>query len=124
GASRQANAIYDSDNIPRLGQMHGHWLMALAYFYCKQDYNRALDERDITLAMAPIDAIVYVDLSQTLTFSGRPMEALESIHKRSSSILPIPLGSTLIWQKHTTRPVKAVRLSMSWRRSISQGLGI
>ena len=68
-------------DIPRLGQMHGHWLMALAYFYCKQDYSRALDERDITLAMAPIDAIVYVDLSQTLTFAGRPMEALNSIHK-------------------------------------------
>jgi adenylate cyclase len=55
--------------------------MALAYFYCKQDYGRALDERDITLAMAPIDAIVYVDLSQTLTFAGRPIEALNSIHK-------------------------------------------
>src|SRR5438067_2583217 len=68
-------------DIPRLGQMHGHWLMALAYFYCKQDYSRALDEREITLAMAPIDAIVYVDLSQTLTFAGRPMEALNSIHK-------------------------------------------
>jgi TolB-like protein len=68
-------------DIPRLGQMHGHWLMALAYVYCKQDYSRALDERETTLAMAPIDAIVYVDLSQTLTFAGRPMEALESIHK-------------------------------------------
>jgi TolB-like protein/class 3 adenylate cyclase len=68
-------------DIPRLGQMHGHWLMALAYFYCKQDYPRALEERDTTLAMAPIDAIVLVDLSQTLTFSGRPAEAIASIRK-------------------------------------------
>jgi adenylate cyclase len=67
--------------IPRLGQMHGHWLMALAYFYCKQDYARALEERDTTLAMAPIDAAVLVELSQTLTFSGRPAEAIASIRK-------------------------------------------
>ena len=68
-------------DIPRLGQMHGHWLMALAHFYCKKDYARALDERDTTLSMAPIDAIVLVDLSQALTFSGRSAEAIASIRK-------------------------------------------
>jgi tetratricopeptide (TPR) repeat protein len=68
-------------DIPRLGQMHGHWLMALAYFYCKHDYARALEERDAAIAMAPIDAVVLVDLSQTLTFSGQPVEAIASIRK-------------------------------------------
>jgi TolB-like protein len=68
-------------DIPRLGQMHGHWLMALASVYAKHDFARALDERETALVMAPSDAIVLVDLSHTLIFAGRPDKAIDSIRK-------------------------------------------
>lgn len=79
-------------DIPRLGQMHGHWLMALAYLYARQEYGRALEERETTLVMAPIDAVVLVDLSQTLTFSGRPTEAIASIRKAFQLDPSLPPG--------------------------------
>jgi adenylate cyclase len=67
-------------DLPHLAQMHGHWLMSLAFLY-QRDFERALNEREAALATAPGDPILLVDLSRVLVFAGRAETTITALEK-------------------------------------------
>jgi tetratricopeptide (TPR) repeat protein len=66
-------------NLPPIGQWHGHWLMSNLQVWHKRDYEQALAERDIALALAPADADTLVQLCEVQLYSDKPEDCIASV---------------------------------------------
>jgi adenylate cyclase len=71
--AREALAM---ENVSPQTQRLGHWLLAYVSLYGDRDFERALSEAEAAKALAPYDAHLLGDLSQVLTATGKPDEAL------------------------------------------------
>ena len=67
-------------NLPPVAQADGHWLMAWLLMY-REEYDRALREREITLELMPNDPVAIATMAELAIQAGRPDEAIASLSR-------------------------------------------
>ena len=82
-----------SRDISPLARAMGHWLMAWLQLNYKRDFDRALQERQIALALSPNDPIVIATMGQMAIQAGKPDEAIASLTRDIPWDLNSPFAS-------------------------------
>jgi tetratricopeptide (TPR) repeat protein len=68
-------------NLPPIGKYSGHSLMAWLQIFHKNDWEEALREREIVLAVNPNDPVSIATMAELAIQAGRPDEAIASLQR-------------------------------------------
>jgi adenylate cyclase len=82
-AGELGRQVLSRENLPPHTQRLAHWLMA--FVRCREgDFERALDDAEAAISLAPYDAFMLGALSQIPIMAGKPNQAFELLAKASA----------------------------------------
>jgi TolB-like protein len=68
-------------SVPPVARTVGHFLMAYLQVEYKKDWDKGLQEREMTLALAPNDPVALASMSEIAIRAGRPDDAIASLSR-------------------------------------------
>jgi TolB-like protein/class 3 adenylate cyclase len=70
-----------SKSLSPVARLNGHQLMAFLQLVYKKDYDQALKEREVALALAPNDPLIVGSMAEVAIQAGRPDDAIASLSR-------------------------------------------
>jgi adenylate cyclase len=85
-----ARAGLAKEDLPRIGQLYGHWLLAYLSVWYLRDFDQAIAEAEKTLALYPGFSDSLASLCTIFLFAGQPDDALKNIDEAIRRANPSP----------------------------------